>query len=247
VNRGTPPLRGDEPRGGTDKQFTPRSRYTTIGKYMNEQPEYLNPLKKSLDDWASITSTNTERNILVAMLRSYLDTSSTIDAFVGWLLVGVGATGSLVITNLDKLIKYIGIFSYKWALLSIAASMLFGIASKFCALTVQIARSAENKIEVAVREALEAHSVEEKKMNDLGKNHGIKVDATIDLSKVFTTYVEIHPTWTQWYVGKLVRKSAADPLYSYKKSTSSFIRQSIFGALQVICLLAFIIIIATGI
>jgi hypothetical protein len=27
VNRDTPPLRGDEPRGGTDKQFTPRSRW----------------------------------------------------------------------------------------------------------------------------------------------------------------------------------------------------------------------------
>ena len=29
VNRGTPPLRVDEPRGGTDKRFTPRSRYAT--------------------------------------------------------------------------------------------------------------------------------------------------------------------------------------------------------------------------
>jgi hypothetical protein len=27
VNRGTPPLRVDEPRGRTDKRFTPRSRW----------------------------------------------------------------------------------------------------------------------------------------------------------------------------------------------------------------------------
>lgn len=28
MNRGTPPLRADEPRGGTDRRFTPRSRWT---------------------------------------------------------------------------------------------------------------------------------------------------------------------------------------------------------------------------
>ncbi len=214
---------------------------------MRELPDYLRPLKESLDNWASITSTNTERKILVATLRSYLDMSPTIDAFVGWLLIGVGATGSLVISNLDKLIKYIGSFSYKWALLSIAASMLFGIASKICALIVQIARGAEDKVEAALREPFEALSEEKRKMNALGEGHGINVDVKIDFAKVLTTYVEVHPSWTRWYVARIVSKSAADPLYMYKKSIGSFIRQAIFGALQIVCLLAFIILISTGI
>ena len=59
-----------------------------------------------------------------ALLATAEAASAAHSSFVGWLLAVSGASFALLVANLDKIVPYIYLRSFKWALAWFALSML---------------------------------------------------------------------------------------------------------------------------
>ncbi|MEF3081090.1 hypothetical protein V3391_02520 [Luteimonas sp. SMYT11W] len=82
-----------------------------------------------------------------ALLSTAESASSALSSFVGWLLTVSGASFALLVANLDKIVPYVHLRSFKWALAWFAISMLLGLLSRWLGSMVTGALAATSAIE----------------------------------------------------------------------------------------------------
>ena len=82
-----------------------------------------------------------------ALLATTAAVSSALSSFVGWLLVASGASFSLLVANIDKIMPHIGSRSFKWALVWFAISLLLGLVSRWLGTAVAGAIAAAGAVQ----------------------------------------------------------------------------------------------------
>lgn len=82
-----------------------------------------------------------------ALLSISESASSALSSFVGWLLTVSGASFALLVANVDKIVPFIHLRSFKWALTWFAISMLLGLLSRWLGSMVAGALAATSAIE----------------------------------------------------------------------------------------------------
>lgn len=207
----------------------------------------LEALKSSLDNWANVVGSNAEHATIKALIRSYLDSSKGVDAFVNWLLIGTGGTASLVIANLDQLVRHIGAFNYKWALALIAVSMMWGLAVRLSGMRIALMRSVEDQIERQLAEVHKTMEADQRQIDEIADKFGMEANARVEQASVMASFIELHPRPVRWIVRRLVEGSVRDPRFPLKKAVVAYILQSSFLGLQVISFLAFIFVVVAGV
>ncbi|WP_313213113.1 hypothetical protein [Stenotrophomonas acidaminiphila] len=86
-----------------------------------------------------------------ALLSTAESVSLALSSFVGWLLTVSGASFTLLVANLDKIVPYVHLRSFKWALAWFAMSMLLGLLSRWLGSMVAGALAATSALEDQVR------------------------------------------------------------------------------------------------
>lgn len=197
-------------------------------------------LQNSLEDWSGTTVHTSESQLSKGILRSVLDTSSTVDQFATWLLAGAGATSVLLISNLDNISKFIGSLNYRVSLGFVCAAMVFGVLEKICSLSITIHRNAEKSGEKLAQEVLDAHNAVEEEIEKMAERHGIKVETEINIGRVFNNVIAAYPSFARNYLRKILLRILQDPMYAYKRSMRIYFMQTGFAALEVLMFILFV-------
>lgn len=82
-----------------------------------------------------------------ALLASTAAISSSLSAFVGWLLAVSGASFALMVSNVGRVAPHVGAQSFKWSLIWFAVSLLLGLVSRWLGASVAGAVGAAGAIQ----------------------------------------------------------------------------------------------------
>ena len=161
---------------------------------MESEDPKLN-LKNALDNWAEINKKNAEIGFTEGMFTGALVSISIIDKFSTWLLAGSGATGALMIANIDKLSPVLGGESFRQSIYILVVSALFGFLAKFKSIHCQIMLATGEEIKKRVLPVLEKHGEDKEKIEGMAKEHDITVNTSIDIEYVVRPENTRHFLW----------------------------------------------------
>ena len=83
-------------------------------------------LKKAIEEWDEVIHNNFHSGMINGASLATSEITSILDKFSMWLLAGVGGTAALIIANIDKVTPYTGIGGFKYIVLFLCASAIFG-------------------------------------------------------------------------------------------------------------------------
>ena len=185
---------------------------------------------------------STEEKLLRAYTSSLLSTSPTIDKFSTWLLVGIGATATLIITNIESISKIVSFEHIRTSLLLLIISGLLGFLEKYLALDTQVNLSQEETLRAILASLSSDYEFRKRVVERKEKLDGKKTSINIDIPKVLTQYAGLHP----WPVRRRLNRNHPLPII-LRKRISCYYRQLSYAILELLAFCAFVFIIALSI
>ncbi|WP_447840716.1 hypothetical protein [Enterobacter ludwigii] len=186
------------------------------------------------------------RNILIdnASLAT-IETTSILDKFSMWLLVGVGATATLMIANIDKVIPYITSIGFKVSVFLLALSSLAGFASKYFSLVVLSSATISVRMTELMQSELKNYEEHCKKRDEIGRDVGYVSEMEICMQSFTEQYVNLFPF-------KRLRNKIKKGMSEYngnnpgnKTAVHSVVYQSVALLFQALSYIAFLIVVTS--
>ena len=160
----------------------------------------------SLLEWNKLNKENTEHDIASALFISMASTSPIVDKFSMWLFAGTGATGALLITQINSVLPNISIFGFKVCMFMLIASSIFAFVAKYFSLRCQI----QNEMTAMFTERTNAisakHEENEEHIKELAQKTGIELETEINFNNVLKEYIRPFPKWVKWFVNRSIKK-----------------------------------------
>lgn len=201
-------------------------------------------LKQALQNWASVTQSSTEIEIVKGLFKGASDTSPIIDRFSIWLLVGTGATASLMIANVASLIPVLGSAEFKISIYVLVISGLFGFLAKKRALDSQVITKFTKVFNKAYKRELAALEKENAEIMKMAKDNQMAdqiFEAVIDGDEVARLYAEAFPKIVRPRTIRSFKKGTDDRLLSTRKNASNVYWQLNYTFMQSMSFLFFLI------
>lgn len=199
------------------------------------------PETDPLQEWNRLERENTENAIVSSMFDAGLKTSSTIDEFSTWLLVGAAAVGAFLITNADKIIPIV----YKTGFIVCGAflclSCILGLLSKIYGLLCRVGLGVKDAVEKTFNEHLENYAKAEDEIQETAKKSGISIQTGVRLERIIFEFLSPMPRWVKWIVARQQNQNQGNQQAGYILLVKRFNRQGIFALLQALSFLAFMI------
>jgi len=192
--------------------------------------------------WHLTIKQKAERQILEAYFTSVFEMSPLVDKLATWLLVGIGGTAGLTITNIESISNILTFSQIKVVLCILTISALFGFLERFLALDIQSTTAEEMKL----REVFEKSSGEFKsriaELELVAAAKNIDIDTKIDTKKCVDIFAKAHP----WYKRINFRRKRT-PDEAQAARLRRFYRQVMYAVLEFVGFLAFILVVIASI
>ncbi len=195
-----------------------------------------------LEEWNRLERENTENAIVSSMFDAGLKTSSAVNEFSTWLLVGSAAIGAFMISNADKLIPILCESGFLVCGLLLCLSCIFGFLSKIFGLLCRVGLDVKDAIVVTFNTHLNRYTKIEQEIQDTAKISGINIKTGIRLERVMAEFLSPMPSWIKWLVNRQTKKNEGNPQQAYILLVNRFNRQGVCALLQAICFLVFMVI-----
>lgn len=194
-----------------------------------------------LREWNRLTQENTENAIVASMYDALLTSSGPIDTFSTWLLVGAAAIASFFVGNVEKILPFITANGFKVCGGFLVLSCIFGLASKVYALRCKIGTETGLRAKDAFFEHIAKHNIEEQEIQKGAAFWGIAVETGVRMERVIEEFLKPTPFWVRWMTRRYLVKHQGNPQIGYILLLRLYTRQSVFGFLQVLAFLGFLI------
>jgi hypothetical protein len=137
-----------------------------------------------------------ENELLKSYVNSFLSTTIHVDRLATWLVVGLGATASAMITNINEIAKTIPEIKIKYAILILCVSITFGIFQKFFCFLIQLDLDHEEMLR--------------QKLTDLKSRGHLEKLKQVDgvVLKTIARYRDLHPNVFTKYFSNINKKQA---------------------------------------
>lgn len=192
-----------------------------------------------LQEWNRLEREITENAIVSSMFDAGLNTSSTIDEFSTWLLVGAAAVGAFFITNADTIIPIVCNTGFFICGAFLCFSCVFGFLSKIFGLLCRVGLSVKNAVEKTFKEHLESYSKTEEEILETAKMSGISIQTGVRFERIISEFLSPMPSWIKWLVKRQQEKNQGKPQEPYILLVQRFNRQGLCALLQALSFLAF--------
>lgn len=199
-------------------------------------------LKKSLDNWAAINRKNAEIGFTEALFTGALVSSPIIDKFSTWLLAGSGATGALMIANLDKLSPVLGVGTFKQAIYILVVSALFGFLAKYKSIHCQIMFATGEELNKRILPVLDKHGEDEEEIEGMAEEHDIQVNTAMDVEFVIREYCRAFPKIMHFWLESQFTEGLNDRLAPSRKAANGLFWQGNYTILQFFSFLGFVLV-----
>lgn len=160
---------------------------------------------------------NKEDTLTIQMMLCVIETSPQIDKFNIWLLVGAGATASLLVSNVESISQATVFHAVSWMLSLLAISALFGFLAKINGMKAEGSRT----VLQSIFSVLELHP-------------GTDIDAALK------TYQSAFPFWARRALQKGSEKGRTDNLYAFKLALKFVVYQGSYTMFQGLFFVGFI-------
>ncbi len=190
-------------------------------------------------EWNRLNKENTERDMVSAMFISVANTSYILDKFSMWLFAGTGATGALLITQINSVLSSMSIAGFKVCMFMLVVSSIFAFVAKFFSLNCQIVNEVIAAINEKIKLLFEEHEENEEEIEKYAKERTMKLETDINMNNVLKEYMRPFPKWIQRIIKQQAQKAEGDPLVAYHSMVQAYYKQSIFTFLQAVLFIGF--------
>jgi len=192
-------------------------------------------------EWNRLARENTENAIVSAMYDGLLASSAPLDIFLTWLLVGTAAIASFFISNGDKIIPFIDPDGFRVCGGFLIGSCIFGFLSKIFALRCRIGLDTTAIVKQKTSQYLEQHNAEEEEIQKVATDSGVSIESGIRLDRVMEEFLKPAPFWVGWMMRRHLKEHGGNPQIAYLVPLKYYKKQNLFGALQILAFLGFLI------
>lgn len=187
---------------------------------------------QDLIDYANLVRSNAEISFTSAMLDSAIRSSITVNRFSTFLLIGSGATVSVFVTNIDKLLPIINQFGFKASALLLVGSILFGIAAKFRSIQCEISIENRNFIQERLPKILEELDKHQGLISTRSSQLNITVDSELRMDRVISDFLKPFPRFIRYIALRNLNKNSDSSQVAYLNSIKHWLSQCFFTLLQ---------------
>ena len=195
----------------------------------------INPLL----EWNRLNKETAEHGVVKAMFNSMVNTNPIIDKFSMWLFAGTGATGALLITQIDSVIYNMSLYGFKSCMFMLIVSSIFAFIAKFFSLHCQIGNEAIPALLEKAEHIAKNYKENKKNIEERAKEQGIELETNISMDNIMKEYIRPFPIWTRWMINHSFRKAKDVPLLAYHSMIRAYNYQSIFTFLQALMFIGF--------
>lgn len=196
-------------------------------------------MKNDVSKSAEALSAKTEERLLRAYVTSLLSTSPVIDKFSTWLMVGIGAAATLLITNIASITSIAALEIVKVALSLLVAAGLFGFLEKWLSHDIQVNLSQEESLQKILASIYADYEHRKSLIQGRAEVEGKTINVSINIERVLKQYASIHP----WLIRRKLCKF--EPLLVvFKKSVHRYYRQIVWAVLEFLFFVVFLLVMA---
>lgn len=206
---------------------------------MNDDTDKMN---EDVSQAVEALSAKTEERLLRAYVTSLLSTSAVIDKFSTWLMAGIGAAATLLITNIASITSIAAFENVKDALLLLIVAGLFGFLEKVLSRDIQVNLLQEESLQKILASISADYEHRRSVIQGWAEIEGKKVNVSINIKRVLKQYASLHP----WIIRRKLRQF--DPLVVVlKKGVYRYYWQTAWAVLELLFFLVFVLLMAFSI
>ena len=180
--------------------------------------------------------------MLRAYVTSLLSTSPVIDKFSTWLLAGIGATATLLITNIESITRIAAFENVKIALILLIVAGLFGFLEKYLSRDIQVNLSQEGSLQKILASISADYEHRKSVIQGWEEVNGRKINVSINIQRVLNQYASLHP----WLIRRKIRKFEPLPVV-LKKNVWCYYRQTAWAVFELLFFAGFVLVMAFSI
>ena len=199
-------------------------------------------MENDLSKAAEALSTKTEERLLRAYVTSLLSTSAVMDRFSTWLLVGIGAATTLLISNIASITSIVSFESVRWALILLIEAGLFGFLEKVLSRDIQVNLAQEENLQKILASVSADYEQRKNVIQGWAEVEGKKVDLSINIKGVLDQYASLHP----WLIRRKLRRVTPLPDV-LKKNVHRYYWQSAWAVFELLLFVGFVLLMAFSI
>lgn len=151
-------------------------------------------LKKAIEEWDEVIHYNFHSGMINGASLATSEITSILDKFSMWLLAGVGGTAALIIANIDKVTPYTGIGGFKYIVLFLCASAIFGFLAKYFSIVVHSSVAVSIRMAQISAEELKKYHEHCKERDEIGSEINYVSDRNVDVNEFYNDYMSLYPT-----------------------------------------------------
>lgn len=199
----------------------------------NQQPD-------PLFEWNRLNKENAEQNFASAIFKSMAQTNPVVDKFSMWLLAGTGASGALLISQIEVVLPHLTAKGFKLCLAFLIISAVLGFVAKYKSLRCQIQTEMEGKLSELAAAIFAKHAEDKKKIQELAKQRRIELETEINFSNVVAEFVKPFPFWAKWLIVRQTDKSLHNRQTGYHVAVKAYLGQIRYTFWQAVAFLIFL-------
>jgi hypothetical protein len=206
---------------------------------MNDDTDKMkNDVSKAAED----LNAKTEERLLRAYVTSLLSTSHVIDKFSTWLLAGIGAAATLLITNIASITSIAASENVKIAFILLIVAGLFGFLEKYLSRDIQVNLSQEESLQKILSSISADYEHRKSVIQGWAEVDGKKINVSINIKRVLNQYASLHP----WLIRRKLRKFEPLPVV-LKKSVWCYYWQTVWAVFELLFFAGFVLVMAFSI
>ncbi|MCP4935094.1 MAG: hypothetical protein GY927_13035 [bacterium] len=192
-------------------------------------------------EWNRLNRENAEHGFVSAIYLSTCETTAAVDRFSLWLLAGTGASGALLITQIQSVLPHLSSTGYKVCLGFLVLSAIFGFIAKYKALRCEIQVHSLTRLQALLAPIFEKHGEDEDQIEEFAKQREIQLETEIDIAKVLEEFSRPFPFWVKWLIARQVQKAAGDRQAGYHVAVRAYMSQVRYTFFQACLFLGFML------
>ena len=192
-----------------------------------------------LFEWNRLNVANTEQAFASALYQCVSETTSAIDKFSMWLLAGTGASGALLISQIDSVLPFLTTAGFKTCLGLLVVSAIFGFASKYKALRCEMQLHMQQRLQCLLDPVFHKHGNDEKTIQEYASQRGVTLETEIRFSNVIAEFAKPFPWWAKRLISWHVKKNEGDVQASHRMAFKAYMGQIRWAFCQAVSFLSF--------
>ncbi|WP_323846439.1 hypothetical protein [Microbulbifer magnicolonia] len=182
--------------------------------------------------WNELNKSNAEHAFVSAMYTSVVETGPIVDKFSTWLLAGTGATGALLISQIESVLPYLGKFDFRVCISLLVISSLLGFLSKYFSILCQIQVRSITVLPEKLEKIFSDHEKNKEEIIEIANKRGITLETEIDINNVLKEFSKPFPKLTKWMIQRQGNRGLENRQIGYQAAAIRFHKQAIYTFLQ---------------